>query len=218
VTTTTGIDTREMVVVHTAFRHEFEEAPAIIRAVPAGDRRQGGRVADHVQLLLDMLHHHHAGEDRLLWPKLLDRVPRELAPTVELMERQHEAIHAEMERTQAALTAWRASATTEDGEALAAAVERLTPVLEEHLGAEEARILPITSRCLTQAEWDEIGEAGMNGIPKKQMPMVFGLLMEGGDPEVLREMLAHAPLPARLLLPGLSPRIRRRYVRRLRAA
>jgi hypothetical protein len=48
--------------------------------------------------------------------------------------------------------------------------------------------------------------------------MVFGLLMEGGDPEVLRAMLAHAPLPARLLLPGLAPRIRRRYIGRLRAA
>jgi hemerythrin-like domain-containing protein len=216
VTTTSGIDTREMVVVHTAFRHEYEEAPDIVRAVPEGDRSRVDRVADHIQLLLDMLHHHHAGEDRLLWPKLLDRVPKDVAPTVELMERQHEAIHAEMDRVQAALTAWRASGSASDGEALAAAIERLTPVLEEHLGAEEEQILPLTARSLTQAEWDEIGEAGMNGIPRKQMPMVFGLLMEGGDPEVLKAMLAHAPLPARLLLPSLSPRIRRRYVRQLR--
>jgi hypothetical protein len=91
-------------------------------------------------------------------------------------------------------------------------------VLEEHLGAEEAQILPLAAHCLTQAEWDELGEAGMAGVPKKQLPMVFGLLMEGGEPEVLRAMLAHAPLPARLLLPGLAPRIRRRYIGRLRAA
>jgi hypothetical protein len=216
--TATGIDTREMVVVHTAFRHEFEEAPAIVRAVPAGDRSRVERVGGHVRLLLDMLHHHHAGEDRLLWPKLLDRVPREVAPTVELMERQHEAIHAEMDHARAALTAWRATGSTADGEALAATIERLTPVLEEHLGAEEAQILPLAAHCLTQAEWDELGEAGMAGVPKKQLPMVFGLLMEGGEPEVLRAMLAHAPLPARLLLPGLAPRIRRRYIGRLRAA
>src|SRR4051794_23710583 len=112
-----------MVVVHTAFRREFEEAPVIIRSVAAADHARAARVGDHVQLMLDMLHHHHAGEDRLLWPKLLQRVPKELAPTVELMERQHEGIHAQLELARSALDRWRAEGSDDDREALAAAIE-----------------------------------------------------------------------------------------------
>jgi hemerythrin-like domain-containing protein len=214
-TTGSRIDTREMVVVHTAFRREFEEAPAIIRSVPAGDRPLAHRVADHVQLMLDMLHHHHAGEDKLLWPKLLARVPKEVAPTVELMEAQHEGIHAELEQARVALERWREGGRDDQKEALAAAIERLTPLLVEHLGAEEERILPLAAECLTQAEWDELGEEGMGGIPKKQLPTVFGMLMKDGDPEVLRAMLLHAPLLPRMMLPKVAPRLYGRYSRRL---
>src|SRR4051812_23775934 len=209
------IDTREMVVVHTAFRREFEQAPAIIRSVAAGDHARARRVGDHVQLMLDMLHHHHAGEDKLLWPKLLDRVPKELAPTIELMERQHEGIHTGLEQAQVALDRWRAEGADDDREALAAAIEGLTPLLVEHLAAEESEILPLAAECLTQAEWDEIGEEGMGGVPKKQLPMVFGMLMKDGDPEVLRAMLAHAPRLPRMVLPTVAPRVYGRYARRL---
>jgi hemerythrin-like domain-containing protein len=215
--TTTGIDTREMVVVHTAFRREFEEAPPIVRSVAPGEQERLRRVGDHVQFMLDMLHHHHAGEDRLLWPKLLARVPADVAPTVELMERQHEGIHAELERARTALTAWRSTGSRDDGEALAAAIERLTPLLVEHLGAEEQQILPLAAQCLTEAEWDEIGEEGMAGVPKKRLPMAFGMLMKDGDPEVLRAMIGHAPPPVRVVVPRIAPRLYARYVRRLQA-
>jgi hemerythrin-like domain-containing protein len=214
-TGTTLIDTREMVVVHTAFRREFEQAPAIIRAVAAEDRPRARRVADHVQLMLDMLHHHHAGEDKLLWPKLLARVPKDVAPTVELMERQHEGIHAGLEQARVVLDRWRAAGSDEDREALAVAIEQLTPLLVEHLSAEEQRILPLAAECLTQAEWDELGEEGMGGVPKKQLPMVFGMLMKDGDREVLRAMLAHVPRVPRMVLPTVAPRIYGRYARRL---
>ena len=67
---TSAVDTSEMVVVHNAFRREFDEAPALIRAVGAGDRSHAAVVGAHLQLLLELLHQHHDGEDRLLWPKL----------------------------------------------------------------------------------------------------------------------------------------------------
>ena len=79
-TASTGIDTREMVVVHTAFRREIGAAPGLVRGVAAGDRARAHVVGDHVGLLLEMLHHHHVGEDDLLWPKLLERVPGSSPP------------------------------------------------------------------------------------------------------------------------------------------
>jgi hemerythrin-like domain-containing protein len=218
VTSTAGIDTREMIVVHTAFRREFAQAPALIRSVTPGDRERASRVADHLQLMLDMLHHHHTGEDRLLWPKLLQRVPAELAPIVELMESQHEGIHAEMDGATGAVARWRDSATAADRDELAAALERLNPLLVEHLAAEEQQLLPIAAQNLSQEEWDELGAEGMNGVPKKQLPTILGMFMKDGDPEVLRAMLSHAPLLPRLLMPRLAPKAYARYARSLQAA
>jgi Hemerythrin HHE cation binding domain len=214
-TTGTGIDTREMVVVHTAFRREMGAAAGLVRGVAPGDRARARVVADHVGLLLEMLHHHHVSEDELLWPKLLERVPEGLTATVLLMESQHELIAGELETAQAALPSWRAAAGVTVRDRLAAALDRLQPLLVEHLAAEEQEILPLAARALTQQEWDELGERGMAGIPKARLAMVFGMLMADGDPEVLRAMIAHAPLVPRLVVPRIAPRAYGRYTRQV---
>ena len=49
-----AVDTRDMVVVHTAFRREFGLAPALVRGVATGDRRRAGVVAQHLDMLTAM--------------------------------------------------------------------------------------------------------------------------------------------------------------------
>jgi hypothetical protein len=90
----TGVDVRDMVMAHRAFRREFRLAPAAVRRTTPGDRRHARRVAAHLRGLTRALHHHHDGEDRLLWPRLHARVPHEPGRTVAVMEDQHEAIAA----------------------------------------------------------------------------------------------------------------------------
>jgi hemerythrin-like domain-containing protein len=210
-----GADTREMIAVHSAFRREFGLAPALVRAVAPGDVERAQVVADHLELIGTFLHHHHVGEDRLLWPKLLERVPVELAPTVELMERQHEAVHEVIEEMTAALAGWRTGAAELDRDRLADALDRLHALLMEHLAAEEQHILPLAARSLTAEEWGELGEDGMAAQPKSKLPMIFGMIMKDGDPEVIRGMLGNAPLVPRLMLPFVGPRAYARYARRV---
>ena len=212
---TGAVDTRDMVVVHVAFRREYRLAPALVRGVAPDDEVRAGQVSDHVELLNSMLQHHHAGEDRLLWPRLLERVPAELAPLVTLMERQHHGIHDAMERVGTALADWRDGAALSDREVLARSMDDLYAALAEHLAAEEEHILPLASRCLTPAEWAQLGEEGMGGVAKSQLPLVFGMLQYEGDPEVIAAMLSHAPLLPRLLIPVLAPRAFARYARRV---
>jgi hemerythrin-like domain-containing protein len=210
-----GVDTREMIAVHSAFRREFGLAPALVRAVAPGNLRRAQVVADHLELLGAFLHHHHVGEDRLLWPKLLERVPADLAPTVELMERQHEAVHEVIEEMTATLVRWRTGATEADRDQLADALDRLHTLLVEHLAAEEQHILPLAAGSLTAEEWGELGEDGMASQPRNTLPMIFGMIMKDGDPEVIRGMLANAPLVPRLMLPFVGPRAYARYARRV---
>jgi hypothetical protein len=212
---TTGVDTRDMVVVHDSIRRQFGEAPTLVRGVTPGDTARAGVVADHVELLGALLHHHHAGEDRLLWPVLQPRVPDDVAATVERMESQHEGIAEAQAAVTSAVPAWRAAAAAGEREVLAEALEALFGRITEHLAAEEEHILPLAAAHMTPAEWQALGEEGIGGLPRKQLPLVFGMVMYRADPGVIRQMLSHAPLVPRLLMPRLAPRTYARYARRL---
>ena len=110
-TTTTAVGAgAEMATIHSAFRRELRLAPALLRSVEHGDRLRAGIVGTHLDLLDRFLHHHHTIEDTMVWPKLLDRVPAEIAPIVELMETQHEIVADLLKRTAALRTEWRKDA------------------------------------------------------------------------------------------------------------
>jgi len=211
----TGIDTRDMVVVHDSIRRQFGQAPALVRRVAPGDTARAAVVADHLDLLGALLHHHHVGEDRLLWPVLQPRVPADVAATVTRMESQHDGIAEAQQTVSAAVDSWRAGAGEDERGALATAWEHLFARITEHLAAEEQHILPLAAAHMTPAEWRRLGEEGIGGLPRRQLPLVFGMVMYRADPEVIRQMLSHAPLLPRLLMPRLAPRTYARYARRL---
>lgn len=98
---------------------------------------------------------------------------------------------------------------------LATVLDGLTASLTEHLDAEEQHILPLAAKHLTEQEWQQLGEEGLRGVPKKLLPLVFGMLTYQGDPAVIASTLAHAPRLARLLMPMLAPRVHARYARRI---
>jgi len=208
-------DVRGMVLAHDAFRRVLRPVPALIREVPDGYLARVRLLADHLELVLNMLTHHHEGEDELLWPTLLARVPDELAPLVHLMESQHEGVHGMLEEVGTRLPRWRKDPTRPAGARLADRVEHLVVLLDEHMQAEEQHVLPIATRTVTQAEWDALGERGVKGIPLSKGPLIFGIFMEVGDPEVVADELAKAPAPVRLLLRLTARRAWRRYRTRL---
>ena len=118
-TVSPATDTRDMVVVHDSIRRQFGQAPSLVRGVAPGDTDRAAVVADHLDLLGALLHHHHVGEDRLLWPVLQPRVPADVAATVARMESQHDGIAEAQATVTAAVAAWRAGAGEDERETLA---------------------------------------------------------------------------------------------------
>jgi hemerythrin-like domain-containing protein len=210
-TTDVPLDTREMLTVHSLFRREFRLAGGVVRRVPDGDVPRARVVADHLEFLTRTLHHHHTGEDELIWPRLLERAPEEIAPLVRLMEAQHGEVDALVVEIDALRPRWAATAGAADRDHLAGLLDRLSGHLAEHLDAEEQRLLPIIARTLTPAEWHELGERGRNGTRKDQMTLSLGMFQYEGDPEVIAGMLAAAPPPVRWIVPRLSRRAFRRH-------
>lgn len=211
----TGVDVRDMVMAHRAFRREFRLAPAAVRRTAPGDRRHARRVAVHLRGLTQALHHHHDGEDRLLWPRLHARVPQELAPTLTVMEDQHKAIATLLDSVDSQLSGWVARPDAGSGERLASTLAELSGTLDEHLDAEEAHILPLAAAHLSVAEWQELERDGLAALPKSQAPVLVGMLMYEGDREVLAGMIGRTPPVPRFLLPRLAPRAYARRARRI---
>lgn len=213
--TTTLTDVHDMVVVHRVFRREFRMLPELVRAVAAGDTARAAVLAAHGRLLLKGLHGHHTSEDLLLWPKLLDRCSPD-AELVHRMEAQHERVHDAIERIGPALQRWEAEARPAVTEEVASAFDDLRTALLEHLADEEREILPLAARHITQAEWNELGEHGMQETRLREMPILFGAVTEEATPEERAHMLAVVPPPVRFLLRTVLARRYERYISRVR--
>jgi iron-sulfur cluster repair protein YtfE (RIC family) len=214
-TAPTLTDVHDMVVVHRAFRREFGLLPRLVRGVAAGDTRRAVVLAAHARMCLTALHHHHSGEDDLLWPKLLERAVPDTA-LVKRMEAQHERVHHALEALGPALERWETEARPAVSEEVAGDVEALCEALFEHLAEEERSILPIAARHVTQAEWDELGERGIAEMKKSEVPILFGMILEEATPQEAAEMLAKLPRPVRLIARFVFLPRYRRYVSRIR--
>src|SRR5690606_20391281 len=154
------VDTREMVVIPTLMRRELRLASPVVRQVQPGHRGRVEDVANHVRFVTEFIHHHHTIEDEFLWPVLLGRVPDELAPIVHLMETQHERLGVLLNEVDHRLDRWSASASAEDRDLLATAIDDGYAALAEHFDAEEEQLLPIAAATLHQEEWHRLGEEG----------------------------------------------------------
>ncbi len=208
-------DVRMMEVVHSGFRRELRLAVPAVRRTAVGDLRRAAVVADHVELFLGSVHHHHTIEDELLWEPLAARVPQEVAPLVDLMQEQHAGVDARLARTEPLVQRWRARAGQEDREALAEALHDLVLALCEHLATEEEHVLPLMARHLTDDEWAEFARRGMGSIPRKLTLVGFGMMLYEGDPAAIAVEIDKMPAPLRPLLPTLGRWAYRRYARRI---
>lgn len=208
------VDVRDMIVVHTALLREFRLAPAAVTHTAPGNRKRAQAVAGHLRFLCDMLHHHHSGEDELLWPKLRARAAESAHELIGEMESQHAHIDGALSRVRQLRDAWRANPSVTLRTELAAALTALHAALSEHLDLEERALLPLAASLLTPDEWHAIGERAVAAMRKPELALSFGMFSYEGDRAVLRDMLATAPPPVRLLLPHIAPRL---YAHRAKA-
>jgi hemerythrin-like domain-containing protein len=208
-------DIRDMLVVHQAFRNTYDRAPGLVRVVAPGDVKRAKVVADHVRLVERFLHLHHKGEDELLWPKLQERAPAELEPTLRLMEEQHAQIDKLLTETAGLLASWRRDANAGDRDKLAESLTVLGTELTAHLAIEEEKVLPLAERHVTAKEWHQLGDHAINGLPKSKLPIVFGMLARLAEPDVVTLMLSTAPLVPRLIMPVLGPRAYASHAKRV---
>jgi hemerythrin-like domain-containing protein len=214
--TTEVPDTHEMVIIHRVFRREFGLLPDLIDHVTVGDTERAALVGEHLTDVVFSLHHHHEGEDDLLWPPLLEQATLE-AELIQRMEDQHAALSTALDQIDKLTPAWAATANQADREALATAVKEAAVILEQHMGEEEQQILPLVREHLTAEQWNKLGERGAKAIDDKRKRLLFlGMILEDCSPEEEREFLKEMPAPVRVLWKLIGRRSYDGYVRLIR--
>jgi hemerythrin-like domain-containing protein len=188
------IEVRDMRIIHRTFRTAFIEAAALVRAAPTPSSERVTFLADHIEFVLAILHAHHHGEDLLLYPLLMERVPGQ-AEEAARVEHEHVVIAGRIDVVSAAGAAWRAAPDVKRAEALAVSLDELNAALEQHLDDEEAEMVPLAAVTLTQEEWDALGHHSRGEIPPERMPIALGMICDPLDDDDRAFMLMHLPPP-----------------------
>lgn len=195
--TTERPDTTDMVLIHRAFRRHFDALPDLVRGVADADITRARRIVEFLTELTTGLHHHHTGEDELMWPLLLERAKTDGALILR-MEEQHERIAELSARADRQAAEFAASARPRVREQLAITLSALATALDEHMVEEETAILPLAERVMTAREWTALGERGRAAMPKDRQLIFLGFILQGVPHAERRKFLADMPFAARL--------------------
>lgn len=191
-------DASGMADIHRFFRAGFGEAGDLVRGVREGDTAHADVVATQLHLMSASLHAHHDGEDERLWAPLVERSPA-CSPHVERMKAHHAEMLLHLEAMDAALPAWRETASAGSTAPLLAAIDGVNTALAVHLPDEEANIVPVMETVITQPEAEWFGEHGRAATPRGQTwNMLGGILRaqpDGGDAWLRKNL----PAPVRLI-------------------
>jgi hemerythrin-like domain-containing protein len=139
-------------VFHAALRRNL--ARAISSLTAGGQPTPEGRaaLADHVDLVLDLLHHHHTGEDTGLWPLVRRRAP-DLGSQLDMMEAEHASVAGAIVSTREATQQYGAIGDPSAARRLREALVELSGVLLPHLDHEETEVMPRVMRALSDRDW-----------------------------------------------------------------
>ena len=185
---------------------------------PRGDGAQVAIVAGHVAWMVTFLHTHHEGEDLLVWPRLLERVPAKIDPLILTMEDQHAGLAKALDDLTAKAAGWRKTSAVQERDTLAGAATDLLARIAEHLDMEEREVLPLIDKYLTEKEWKEVGGSGLKKMSFGQLKVAFGMILHDANPEqvtIMRDTIPRAPLT---LFSFIGPRAYVKYEEHLHSA
>lgn len=187
-------DTSDMIGLHRVFRDALDNAPQYVGSVQDGDGERAELVGSYYAHVLELLHHHHEGEDALLTPRLLERAP-EHAELISRIAGQHDSVLGALDDADSAVADWRANPSAEARDAVVGSLAALNAALVPHLDEEEREILPIAAQHINVAEWGELPAEGMKAFRGDKMWLLLALVQEQMTPAQIANMEAHMPPP-----------------------
>jgi len=145
--------------------------------------------------LISFLEAHHDGEEELVFPLLIERVPEQKA-LIERVAGQHTEVVGLMGAVRDSLGSWDAKGDAE-ASGVVRSLRSLDDVLSPHLDQEEAKIVPLAAEHLTVEEWGALPGHAMGSFGGDKIWLIMGLIRENFTEQQRDMMLEHMPPPAR---------------------
>jgi hemerythrin-like domain-containing protein len=195
---------------HTALRRDLSRTLDALTATQNRTPGQHRALAEHLGLVLDLLHHHHTSEDEGLWPLVRRRAP-DLAAQLDMMEAEHAAVAGAIDSTRAATIRY-SSDPASGRDDLRKAVRALQDTLLPHLDHEETEVMPRVMRALSRQDWSALARREVQNTGSFALAGT-GLLwtVDGLDPERRAQFNRQVPALFRWLI---DKRYGRAYRRR----
>ncbi|HEX9993758.1 MAG TPA: hemerythrin domain-containing protein [Acidimicrobiales bacterium] len=196
--------------VHLTLRAGLEELTAAVGAWRPGDAATAAVLHRLWHHFAKGLHHHHVGEDDLVWPALRAAAPG-FAEQEERMRSEHADVDGHLGEADTAFAAFAERPDEASAERLRVTLGRLGASLEEHLRHEEDDVLPLINEHLAADAWRRIDTQLLRRLPFRDLAVAVGSIDDAirRNPEALAAMPA-PPLPVRALL---AVAWRRRFAR-----
>ncbi|MEZ5185495.1 MAG: hemerythrin domain-containing protein [Candidatus Nanopelagicales bacterium] len=159
-------------VIHDSLRRDLGRLGAAVSTPMTDERRTV--LCSHATWVLDVLHHHHVGEDEGVWPLVLSKRP-DLQPLMDQMETEHDELATASDRLRQALSRYAADGSEPARQAVVAAVQDMMSATLSHLEHEERETMPLVLDTLDAGDWKYLeknhfrkgvafGEAGMTAM------------------------------------------------------
>lgn len=193
-------DPFQMAMIHRTFRNEFAHISALVRAVAPRDTKRSRVIGSYCDNMISVLHHHHAAEDEVLWPKLESRTE---SPDIDQMKGEHVRIEHLADNAQAVQPDWQHSADPASAERFADAVDELCSGIGGHFDHEEKDIVPLIAEHISATEWQTFIDRGAAYVNPRNLWFALayaGFLLRDGTPDERRRFIDAVPLPLRVTL------------------
>jgi hemerythrin-like domain-containing protein len=182
------VDLAGMYLMHRAFRRDLTLFTQVAGVVPTTDRARWQLVARRFEFFSTVLHKHHSGEDRALWPLLAERGAD--ATVLDALEAEHAVIDPLLASVRADL---RALADGSGDAATHGRVARTTVELRDaltaHLAHEESDGMTLVQQHLTHEDWLRLDEEVFKkDYTPREIPAVAGWVASGIPTEAVRRM------------------------------
>lgn len=192
-------DLRGYRAAHTAVRSAPRRLAAAARTVDPGDRRAVAALARYWKGYAGEVLAHHTIEDVTVFPALVARAPQ-AAALIERSDADHHHLDQIMDAAAAAMEGFTRERSIATRERLASCLDALDRHMDEHLGFEDAEILPLIERTFTLGEYRELEEGAYKemGIGPQAMfavPFIAAALA----PVERDALLKDVPVPFRVL-------------------
>lgn len=185
-------DTSDLLAVHQVFRDALDAASDLVADAVVEHPGKAEAVAAYYGNVLAFLQVHHAAEDEVLWPKLLERC-HEDALRVVIVAEQHDGVAEVLEPAAAAVVAFGAEPSTEHGASLVGALATLRFELVRHLDDEEQDILPLAAEHLSAEEWAAVTQHALAHFTGDRVWLILGLVLDAQNDSQRDVLLAHLP-------------------------